>query len=88
MRRMQPVVSDTDEATERVHLDLLRRSSPGRRLGLALSISSTVVGLSRRGLARAHPGLTEEELALLFVERNYGRQLADDLRAFLVARGS
>ena len=36
MGRMQPQVSDTDEATERVHLDLLRRSSPGRRLGLAL----------------------------------------------------
>ncbi len=88
MRQMQPVVSDTDEATERVHLDLLRRSSPGRRLALALSISSTVVGLSRRGLARAHPDLTEEELALLFVERHYGRRLADDLRAFLITRGS
>jgi hypothetical protein len=57
---MKRVFSDSDDATERAHLELLRRASPGRRLGLALSVSATVLGLSRRGLARAEPGLSRE----------------------------
>ena len=88
MRPMPPAVSDTDEAAERVHLDLLRRSSPGHRLAMALSISATVVGLSRRCLARSHPGLTPDELDLRFVERHYGSQFAGHVQAFLLARRS
>jgi hypothetical protein len=80
--------SDTDEATERAHLELLRRASPGHRLGLALSVSATVVGLSRRGLARAEPGLTREEIGLRFIERNYGAPLAREVRDLLRRRAS
>jgi hypothetical protein len=80
--------SDTDEATDRAHLELLSRSSPGRRLDLALSVSATVVGLARRGLARAAPDLSREELGLRFVEQSYGKPLARDLRAFLRRRAS
>jgi hypothetical protein len=83
---MRPAAGDTDEATERVHLLLLSRSSPGRRLDLALSLSATVVGLSQRGLARANPGLSPAELGLRFVERSYGDRLARELRAFLLTR--
>ena len=83
---MRRAFSDTDEATEQAHLELLRRASPGRRLSLALSVSATVVGLSRRGLARTHPGLSEEEIGLRFVEQNYGEELAHDLRTFLLRR--
>ncbi|HSB60356.1 MAG TPA: hypothetical protein VLI67_01460 [Vicinamibacteria bacterium] len=83
---MRPAVSDTDEATERLHLDLLRQASAGRRLQMALSLSATVVGLSRRGLARAHPGSTRQQLAIRFVERHYGHRLARELQAHLGGR--
>jgi hypothetical protein len=79
-------LSDTDPETERVHLELLRQASPGRRIRLALSLSRTVMSLSRAGLARQMPGATDEEVALRFVALHYGADLADDLRADLAAR--
>jgi len=48
-------LSDTDRETERVHLELLRRASPAQRIRLALSLSRTVMSLSRGGLASRRP---------------------------------
>lgn len=47
--------ADTDEATERLYMELLKTSSTDRRLGLALSLSAAVVDLSRQGIAQAFP---------------------------------
>jgi hypothetical protein len=83
---VEPGLSDTDPETERVHLELLRRAAPGRRIRLALSLSRTVMGLSRGGLARRLPGATPEELGLRFVALHYGAELADELRSALASR--
>jgi hypothetical protein len=80
--------ADTDAETRRVHLELLRRSSPGRRLRLALSLSASVLGLSRRGLARAHPGAGSAQLAIRWVRLSYGEELARELEAFLLDQAS
>ena len=79
-------LNDTDPETERVHLELLRQASPARRVRLALSLSQTVMSLSRAGLARRMPDATDEEVALRFVALQYEADLADDLRADLAAR--
>lgn len=79
-------LSDTDPDAARVQLDLLRRASPAKRLSLALSLSRSVLGPSRRGLARRLPGASEEEVGLRFVERHYGRELAQELRLDLARR--
>jgi hypothetical protein len=84
---MQPF-GDTDAEADRTHLDLLRGASPGRRLSLALSVSATVVRLCRRGLARAEPGLSPEEIGLRFVEQNYGEPLAREVQARLLRGAS
>jgi hypothetical protein len=81
-------LSDTDPEAERVQLELFRRASPGRRIRLALSLSRTVMGLSRSGLARRMPDASPEEVGLRFVALHYGSDLADDLRADLAARRS
>ena len=84
-----PVVEppgDTDPEAARVQLELLRRASPARRLALALSLSRTVLGLSRRGIARRLPGAGEEEVGLRFVELHYGRELARAVREALARR--
>ena len=57
-------LSDTDPETERVHLELLRRASPGKRLHLALSLSRSVMTLSRRGLAQRFPDASPEDIGL------------------------
>ena len=83
---MEPSVCDTDPETQRVQLELLRRASPGRRISLALSLSRTVMGLSRGGLARRFPDATPEELGLRFVTLHYGAELADELRCAMASR--
>jgi len=83
---VEPGLSDTDPETERVHLELLRRAAPGRRIRLALSLSRTVMGLSRGGLARRLPHATPEELGLRFVALHYGAELACELRSALASR--
>jgi hypothetical protein len=79
-------LTDTDPETERVHLAMLRAASPSQRLRLALSLSRTVMDLSRAGIARRHPGASPEEVGLIFVEMNYGHELAEELRADLARR--
>jgi hypothetical protein len=83
---MLPRSPDTDPEAERVQLELLRRAGPGRRAGMALALSAQVITLARRALRRLHPDLSAEEADLLFVELNYGRELAADLRRHLAAR--
>jgi hypothetical protein len=83
---MEPGLSDTDPETARVHLEMLRAASPSRRLGLALSLSRTIIGLARDGIAKSRPGASAEEIGLRFVELNYGRDLAEEVRSHLAAR--
>ncbi len=75
---MEPL-SDTDPEARRVQMDLLRRASPGRRLRLALSLSRSVLTLSRDGIARRRPGASTKEVAVEFVRLHYGPELADEL---------
>jgi hypothetical protein len=51
-------LTDTDPESARVQMELLRRASPGRRLRLALSLSRSVLALSRGGIARRLPRAT------------------------------
>jgi len=79
-------LSDTDPEAERVQLELLRAASPSQRLQLALSMSRTVLTLSRAALVRAFPEDSPEEIGLRFVALHYGQELADEVRADLAAR--
>jgi len=60
----------------------LRAAGPTRRARLALSLTRTVIALSRRALRASHPKLAEPELEALWVELHYGRELAEGLRAY------
>jgi len=86
--RMPGVVplTDTDPEAADVQLELLRRASPARRLHLALSLSRSVLELSREGLARRMPGATVQEVGVRFVALHYGAALAAELRAHLADR--
>ena len=83
---MRQGLSDTDAETERVHLELLRRAGPARRIRLALSLSRTVMSLSRDGLARRLEDASPEDVGLRFVALHYGDDLASELRADLASR--
>ena len=79
-------ITDTHASAAAVQLRLLKAASPARRLAIACSLSSSVIGLARRGLRRRHPELSDDELALLFVETQYGSELAQRVRTYLERR--
>ena len=79
---------DTSPEAERVQIGLLRKASPAKKFGLVNSLSRTMIEASRRNLRRLHPDTSEEELALLFIELNYGKELSDRVRADLARRKS
>ena len=81
-----PRPSDTEPDADRVQVELLRAASVTRRLHLALSVTATVVGAARRGIALAHPQASRRELDLRFVEGHYGADLARALGADLERR--
>lgn len=80
--------ADTDPEAERVQIGLLRRAGVARRAHMALALSAQVIGLARRAIREAQPGLSEAELGLRFVELHYGRELASELRSYLAARAA
>ena len=74
---MAIALTDTDPEADRVHLALLRGASPARRLRLALSLSDSVIALSRGALGRGVPAGGEPVAAALrFVAVHYGADLA------------
>lgn len=82
------MLSDTHPEAERVQLELLRRLSSAERIAKMRSHTQWLVGLSRRALAEANPGLDQRELDLLWVEHQYGKELAGRLRNYLENRAS
>jgi hypothetical protein len=80
------MLSDTHPEAERVQLELIRKMTVAERLARMRDWTRTLVHLSREGLARANPGLDEQELDLLWVEHHYGADLAARLRGYLAKR--
>ena len=80
-------MDDTNPKILEIQRDLLRKAGSGKRAALARSLSSSVIELSRRELRERNPTASETELAVEWVERNYGSDLADRLRRYLAVRG-
>ena len=73
-------MNDTAPAIAKKQIELLRAAGPQRRVALALSLSQSVIDLSRRALRRRMPDASKEELGLAFVELHYGSEVADMVR--------
>jgi hypothetical protein len=83
---MRTQSSDTHPEAERVRIELLRKAGSTRRLELGLSFSQDALQLAKRGIRRANPNATEEEVNLTFIEVTYGKDLADRVRVYLTKR--
>jgi hypothetical protein len=79
-------LDDTHPTVAKAQLEMLRRAGCGRRAGLARSLSSTVIGLSRRELRARMTGASTLEVDLRWVEQSYGSELAERLKQYLAAR--
>ena len=67
---------DTSREALRVQFAALRRLTVSRRLALMDDVTRLAQSMSREGLRRRHPGLTEAELEVRFFELVLGRELA------------
>ena len=69
--------TDTSPESERVLIDLLRRTPPWRRLQLADRMSATAREMAMAGLRLRHPNASEKELRRRFADLHLGPQLAE-----------
>jgi hypothetical protein len=76
------MLSDTHPEAEKVQIELLRKATGAQKIKQMRSLTSLVVGLSRRGIARANPNLNRHAVDMLWVELNYGKDLATHLRNY------
>jgi hypothetical protein len=83
---MKTLSEDTHPAAEKIQIDLLRKATPAKRFAIARALSEKVITLSRKAIRESHPGISEMEANLVFVELNYGQDVANRLRAYLAAR--
>ncbi len=80
------MLSDTHPDAERVQIELLRQATGAQKIAQLRSLTSLVIGLSRRAIARANPQLDHHEVDMLWVEINYGKDLAARLRSYVEVR--
>jgi hypothetical protein len=80
---LAPALTADDEK----QLELLRAASPQRRFALARSLSAQTLALTHRAIERANAHLDAWQRRVLFVEVQYGAELAAHYRRWLVARG-
>jgi hypothetical protein len=76
----ESLTDTTPRAMER-YLERLRATPPRARLARALRLSAQVRAATMSDVRRGHPGATEQELAVEFLRRTYG----DDIAARYVA---
>ena len=74
---------DTDPKAEEVQIFLFRNATITNKFYKILSLSQSVLQLSRRAIARNNKNLTEKQIDLLFVTYHYGEELAENLSNYL-----
>ena len=78
---------DTSRAADEAQLEALRRMGPGGRLRAGLRFSRSMIALSRAALRARRPELDEQALKLLWIEQNYGAELAREVQRHQEAVG-
>lgn len=81
---MNPLLSDTNKKAGKVLIDLIRQRNISERLRQMQSLTSLIMRLSKRAIARNNEGKTKRELDLLFVKLNYGEELYEKVRDYLI----
>ena len=75
-REQQALASDTSREALRAQYAALRRLTPARRLALMDDLTRLVQSMTREGLKRRHPDLSEEQLEAKYFEIVLGPDLA------------
>ena len=74
-------LSDTTPRAMQRYLERLRATPPQEKLERALRLSQQVRDATMSDVRRQHPGATEKTLAVAFLRRVYGDEIADRFAA-------
>lgn len=77
-------IQDTSQQADSVLISLLRDKPAPARLYDAVCASNRVAEQCKNAIRRRHPGLSEVDVKLLFIELNYGREIANQVRNWLM----
>ena len=80
---MQPYTTDTSADAEAIQLELIRKMPPTEWVNMAIRMTTRLVRECKAAIRRSHPAYTEEEVGLAFIELNYGKTLAVEVRQYL-----
>ena len=79
-------MNDTHPSAARVQIELLRKAGTTKRAALALSLSHSVIAMSRRALRERMPGASVRDVLLRWVSLHYGHDLAERVAAYVDGR--
>lgn len=74
---------DTNAETEKILISLLQKESRAEKFSRVRSLSEIAINLSKRAIKRANKNLNEEQIMLLFIEYNYGKDLSEKVKKYL-----
>ena len=80
---MNKTTVDTHIKAENVLISLLREKSPAKKFSLVRSLTQSTIQLSKRAIQRAHKGVDENQVNLIFIELHYGRELATKFQKYI-----
>ena len=75
-------LTDTHPEIDAMLADGFRRMGAAEKFALVDSLSSAVIANAKRAIREANPGLDQHELDLIFLEKHYGRDLAERFRKY------
>lgn len=79
-------IRDTSQQVLQVQLEGFRRMSPAERISRICALSQQIKAMSFAAIRRRHPGISNADVRLKFIELTYGIELAKDVRRHLEER--
>ena len=74
---------DTHPQIEKIQLTLLKKQSVAKKFAQVCSLSQTTILLSKRAIAKKNQNLDEKQINLLFINHQYGKDLANRVTKYL-----
>ena len=82
-----PIAMLTDTHPDAVQCELLRRMATVQKFELTCALTDMAIDQTRRAIERRHPGISQREVDLKFIELSYGADLAEKVPLYLKDRG-
>jgi hypothetical protein len=85
---MTPLSGNSSSEVEQVLTELIQKASSTKVFGAVRSMSRKMIEAARERIRRSYPNASDEEIAVMLLERYYGKGLAERFRTEMEKRRS